>query len=160
MHSLLATLATAATVPENGGTVIHAFGETATFKLTADQTRGAFSLWEERTPPGGGPPLHYHLHEDEVFLVVEGRMSFQLDSRWNEFGPGAVVFAPRRVPHTFCNRSDQPARMYILTTPGGFENYLARCAAEFARPGAPDMNRIVAISAEHGIHFLDAPQAG
>lgn len=113
-----------------------------------------------RRRPGGGPPLHFHEHEDELFIVHEGRVSFLLEGRWREFGPGAVVFAPRRVPHTFRNTGDRPARMHILTTPGGFENFFLACAAEFARPGAPDMNRILAISAEHGIRFLDAPQAG
>ena len=33
---------------------------------------------------------------------------------------------------------------------------VARCAAEFAKPGGPDMNRIVEISAEYGTHFVEA----
>ena len=39
------------------------------------------------------------------------------------------------------------------TPPGGFETYFARCAEVFTASPAPDMNRIIAISAEHGIHF-------
>ena len=38
---------------------------------------------------------------------------------------------------------------------GGFEVLFARCAKEFAKPIPPDMSRIVAISAEHGIHFVN-----
>jgi hypothetical protein len=29
----------------------------------------------------------------------------------------------------------------------------ARCQEEFQKPGGPDMERVLAISAEHGIHF-------
>jgi mannose-6-phosphate isomerase-like protein (cupin superfamily) len=159
MNTPLSTQTAATVVPENGGTVMTAFGETLTFKLTAEQTRGAFTLWEELIPPGGGPPLHYHQEEDELFMVKEGRVSFLLGGKWSELGPGAVVFAPRQVPHTFRNPSDTPSRMCVLTTPGGFESFFARCAAEFARPGVPDLNHIVALSAAYGIHFLDAHHA-
>jgi hypothetical protein len=61
---------------------------------------------------------------------------------------------PRGVVHTFKNVGDEPSRMLIMTTPSGFENFFARCAEEFARPGGPDMSRILAIGAEHGIHFV------
>jgi hypothetical protein len=43
---------------------------------------------------------------------------------------------------------DVPARQFGLVTPSGLEDAVARCAAEFNKPGAPDMNRIVEISAE------------
>jgi hypothetical protein len=61
---------------------------------------------------------------------------------------------PRNVIHTFKNIGDTPSRMLIQTHPAGFETFFARCAQEFAKPGGPDMQRIAAISAEHGIHHL------
>lgn len=136
------------------GRVHRAFGEELTVKLASADTNGAFALCSELTPPGGGPPLHFHLHEDELFIVQEGRVSFCIEGRWQDVGPGGVVFAPRGSVHTFRNNTDAPCRQWILTTPAGFETFIARCAAEFARAGGPDMARILAISAEHGIHFL------
>jgi hypothetical protein len=44
--------------------------------------------------------------------------------------------------------------MLLTTTPSGFEIFFARCAEVFAQPGEPDMPRIIAISAEHGIEFV------
>jgi hypothetical protein len=44
--------------------------------------------------------------------------------------------------------------MLNTTTPSGFEKFFARCADEFAKPGEPDMSRIVEIGAEHGIYFV------
>jgi hypothetical protein len=43
--------------------------------------------------------------------------------------------------------------MLITTAPSGFETFFTRCATEFANPAGPDMQRIMEISAEHGIHF-------
>jgi hypothetical protein len=44
--------------------------------------------------------------------------------------------------------------MLISTSPAGFELFFARCAEEFKKPDGPDINRVVEISAEHGIHFV------
>jgi mannose-6-phosphate isomerase-like protein (cupin superfamily) len=145
-------------VSENGGTKVNAFGNRLTFKLTAEETGGTLSLAQDQVPPGGGPPLHYHLNEDEVFIVQEGRIEYFIENRWIELGPGGVVFAPRNVPHRFRNPSDKPARQWTVFMPSGFETFFERCAVEFAKPGGPDMDRITAISAEHGIHYVQDPQ--
>jgi hypothetical protein len=44
--------------------------------------------------------------------------------------------------------------MLVHTSPSGFEVFFARCAAEFAKPGPPDMSRLVEIAGEYGIHFV------
>ena len=140
-------------IPADAGTALKAFGEEVVVKLGGDQTRGSLSLWVEVTPPGGGPPPHYHLNEDELFLVQSGRVQFLVNGQWVEPGEGATVYVPRGNVHAFRNAGDAPSRMWIMTTPSGFERFFARCAAEFARPGGPDMAKVIAVSAEHGIHF-------
>jgi mannose-6-phosphate isomerase-like protein (cupin superfamily) len=134
--------------------VLHAFGEEVTILLDGKGTGGKLTMWTERTPPGGGPPQHYHLNEDEVFHVLEGRVAFLSGGKWQEVGPGGGAYMPRGVIHTFKNVGDQLSRMLISTAPSGFEKFFARCAEEFAKPGGPDMSRIVQIGVEHGIHFL------
>lgn len=112
-------------------------------------------MWIEVTPPGGGPPPHYHLNEDEWFFPLEGRVEFFKDNAWTEVPIGSAVFMPRGVVHTFRNSGDKPLNMLIHAAPSGFETFFARCAEEFAKPNPPDMSRIVEISAEHGIHYTD-----
>jgi quercetin dioxygenase-like cupin family protein len=146
-------LAPSITLPGQGR-VIHAFGDEVIVHLDGEQTGGMLTLFTDITPPGGGPPPHYHLNEDEWFVVQEGRMSFLVDGEWKEVGTGGVVFAPCGSIHTFKNVGDQPSRMLVSTSPGGFENFFSRCAEEFAKPGGPDMDRITEISAEHGIYFV------
>jgi len=136
------------------GRVLHAFGEEVTILLDATQTGGQFTLVTTLTPPGGGPPPHLHENEDELLYVLEGRVSFLADGKWTETGPGASVFAPRKSVHTFKNVGDRPSKLLVHVTPSGFENFFAAAAADFARPGGPDMQRVVAIAAGHGIQFV------
>ena len=125
------------------GQVLHAFGETVIVHLSGKDTGNAFALWTEITPPSGGPPPHYHLNEDETFVVQEGRFGFFHDGQWKEFGPGGVVHMPKTVIHTFKNVGSEPGRLLISTQPAGFEIFFTRCAAEFAKPGVPNMERII-----------------
>ena len=141
-------------VRKGQGRVFRAFGDELIFKITAAETGGSLTLWENITPPGGGPPPHYHRNEDELFVVLEGEMRFFIDGKWLDARAGSVIFAPRDSVHMFRNVGSTPGRMLTLAQPSGFETFFARCAEEFARPGGPDMDRITAISAEHGIHYV------
>lgn len=143
-------------VPSSQRQILRAFGEEVHIRLGGDQTGGRLALWVEITPPGGGPPPHYHTQEDETFYVIEGLASFFKEGQWQEVTPGGSAFMPRGVVHTFKNVGQTPLRMLISTSPAGFEVFFARCAEEFAKPEPPDMARIIEISAEHGIHFVDS----
>ena len=134
---------------------IHAFGDEVILHLTGAETGGQTTLFTGITPPGGGPPPHYHLNEDEWFLILEGRADFFLDGVWQEMPVGTSLYVPKGVIHTFRNAGDTPLKMLTQTSPSGFEHFMEDCAAEFAKPGPPDMGRIVEISAEYGIHFVN-----
>jgi quercetin dioxygenase-like cupin family protein len=135
--------------------VLRAFGEEVMIHLDGERTGGKLTMWTEITPPGGGPPPHYHLNEDETFHVLEGRVAFLMDREWHDVGPSGTAFMPRGVVHTFKNVGDEPLSMLIMTMPSGIERFFARCAEEFAKPGEPsEMARLVEIGAQHGIHFL------
>jgi quercetin dioxygenase-like cupin family protein len=134
--------------------VVTAFGDCATFHLTGAQTGGKYTMFTSITQPGGGPPPHKHDKEDEWFLVLEGRAEFFKDGEWLEVPVGSSVFMERGTFHTFRNAGDTPLKQIIQTSPSGFEVFFTRCAAEFEKPGGPDMQKIMAISAEHGISYL------
>jgi quercetin dioxygenase-like cupin family protein len=144
-----------AVVRAHEGRKLSAFGEEITTLLDGERTAGKLTMWSEVTPPGGGPPPHYHVKDDEIFHVIEGRVAFLVDGRWQEVAPGGCAFMPRGSVHTFKNVGDQPSRMLIATMPSGIEKFFADCAEEFAKPGEPPrMARLLEIGAEHGIHFV------
>ncbi|WP_035601489.1 cupin domain-containing protein [Haloferula sp. BvORR071] len=131
-----------------------AFGDQATFLLTGEHTGGAYTMFEYVTAPGGGPPPHRHDAEDEWFLVLEGQAEFLVDGVWTSAGPGTAAFMPRGSVHSFRNPGDIPLKLLIHTAPAGFEIFFAKCADEFAKEGGPEMEKIFAIAAEHGIAFV------
>lgn len=146
-------LAPIVTLPNEAKT-LHAFGDEIHVHLGGAETGGQHTVFTDLTPPGGGPPPHYHTDEDEWFLPLEGRVEFLLNGEWQEVPMGSVVFVPRRTVHTFRNCGDTTLKMLTHTSPAGMEIFFERCAAEFAKPGPPNMERIIEISAEHGIHFV------
>ncbi len=98
--------------------------------LRSEQTADQVSIIDNKVPAGwGGPPLHHH-DFDEAFCVLEGELTFQLGAELTTAGPGSVVFAPRGSHHTLANLSAAEARYLLVCTPGGFERYFDRIAAE------------------------------
>ena len=57
-----------ARAPFGGRVIIHA---------TAEETGGAFGMWETFTPPGQGPAPHTHTRETEMFRVISGIYRFR-----------------------------------------------------------------------------------
>jgi hypothetical protein len=72
-------------------------------------------------PEGFSPPRHIHTREDEVFLVLDGEVWFDVDGQHHLAGPGASAYMPRGVPHTFRVKSPV-ARMVGIMSPGAFEH--------------------------------------
>lgn len=137
------------------GKELHAFGNVMSVMLGGKQTGNSLTICAEVTPPGGGPPVHFHNREDEIFLVIEGLISYFANDKWTEVGPGGVVYLPRGAVHGFRNIGETPSRHWVITTPSGFEVFFSRCADEFAKDGPPDMGRIGEIFSEHGIRMVE-----
>lgn len=141
-------------IPSAEGTVLRAFGNEILFKLTAEETGGALSLGLATVPPGGAPPVHTHGRDDELFIIVDGQYEIYSDGDWHDAGPGAAVFLPRGSEHTFRVVGDKAGRHWVLTTPGGFDEFYARCAEVFAVPGPPDVARLASINADFGARIV------
>jgi quercetin dioxygenase-like cupin family protein len=117
-------------------------------KASGQSTDGAISLVDSTAT--GGAPLHTHRDEDECFFVIEGAISVRCgDNRW-EVAAGGFVFLPRGVPHAWDVIGGQ-ARLLIITTPGGFEQFLR----EFHAAQPDEQERI---SERYGITFLPDPE--
>jgi quercetin dioxygenase-like cupin family protein len=142
------------------GKVLRALGDEVTVLLSGEQTGGAFTMVQVVTPPGGGPPPHWHTLEDEWFHILEGRAEFWQDGVWTEVPAGTTAFLPRNSRHTYRNCGDTLLRMIVHAAPAGFEVFFERIAEAFNAPGGPDMGRIVEISTEHGIHYVQPGTSG
>ena len=121
-------------------------------RATGEATNGAFGLVENVMPPGFASPYHTHRLEDEAFYVVEGRMAFVCDGEWTIAGPGAFVYGPRNIPHGFKVLGDTAARMLLLCTPGGFDQFVVELSEP--APAPPDMAKLMTVAAKYSIDIL------
>jgi quercetin dioxygenase-like cupin family protein len=90
------------------------------FLVPEQATGGQLAIFQATVPQGFSPPRHIHTREDEAFLILDGQVEFDLDGDHRLAGPGAAVYMPRGVAHTFRVKSPV-ARMLGVMTPGAFE---------------------------------------
>jgi mannose-6-phosphate isomerase-like protein (cupin superfamily) len=132
-----------------------------TVKAGSAQTGGAFTFLEFSAPVGFGPPRHVHHVEDEGFYVLDGELVVECgDRRWTA-DPGGFVLLPHGIPHVFVVTRG-PVRALQITSPAGFEDFVA----EFGRPptgpglpepSAPDVPRLVEATARYRGEILGPP---
>jgi len=121
---------------------------------TAEQTGGAFRLIEHVIAPGGESPWHVHHAEDESFYVLEGRMTFLCGEQKVHAEAGTFVYGPRGIPHGFRVEGDQPARLLLQCTPGGFEHFIMEMSEAEPPSGPPDMERLLSVAARYDNEIL------
>ncbi|MEU3711966.1 quercetin 2,3-dioxygenase [Streptomyces catenulae] len=111
-------------------------GDVYTVKVGVEGTHGDLAMLEASVPPGGGPPLHNHTHEDEAFYLLSGELEMYADGTDHAVRSGDFVFVPRGIYHRFRNTGHHPARLLAVFTPGGFERFFLE-AGRKAHPGEP-----------------------
>lgn len=136
-------------------------------KLTGADTGGRFALWEAVLPRDAAPPVHTH-PQDETLYVLEGSVAAwkgdPAETAAQQCGPGAALFVPGGMPHTFRVDSDT-ARVLFLSTPAGIEDFVHALAepAEWPwlqpPPDGPRVprERIDAVEREHGVVRMGPP---
>jgi mannose-6-phosphate isomerase-like protein (cupin superfamily) len=86
---------------EDVGEAIWFAGALMILKAAGDQTEGRFAFMDQRLPGQYAVPLHVHHSEDEAWYVLEGELTFFCGDKSFSAGPGAWVFLPKDVPHSF-----------------------------------------------------------
>ncbi len=85
----------------------------------AGSERLGLSLWE--LPPGEAAyPYHYHLTEEELLVVLDGRPSLRTPEGWRELREGEVVPFLRGEAggHQLVNRTESTVRFLAFSTNG------------------------------------------
>jgi quercetin dioxygenase-like cupin family protein len=130
------------------------FGVPTLTRAAGETTNGAVGMIEHwDMPVGFGSPYHTHHREDECFYVLEGEIAFVCSGKWLKAGPGAFVYGPREIAHGF-KTIGAPARMLVVCTPAGFEQFIMDQATPMVEPPSPpDMNRMIALAERHEIEI-------
>jgi quercetin dioxygenase-like cupin family protein len=133
-------------------------GGSVTIRLRSEQTGDTLALIENVLPAGfGGMPLHVHPGFDEAFYVLDGELTFRVGDEVIAAAPGALVFVPGDVPHTFAELSGAPARFLLWTTPGGHERYFDAMADHLESGVQLGSELFAGLWAEHGVVPVGSP---
>lgn len=132
-----------------------------TERVAVAETGGAYGMSEHLLTAASNPPLHVHHDEDEGFYVLDGELELEVGDRVVVATAGTYALAPRGVPHTF--RVLTPTVRMLVIGSGKPEHNIEHffhavgepaAARELPVPGAPDVDRLVAVAAADGIEFV------
>jgi quercetin dioxygenase-like cupin family protein len=134
-------------------------GDRFTVKVAGEQTENRYAVGENIVQPKVGPPPHLHRREDELFYVIDGQFAFTFKDTTFTAGAGTAVFLPRGIHHTYKNIGATPAKLLLVATPAGFDQFVAAagesCADCITSPGlgAEQMKKLAAACEEFGVEI-------
>jgi quercetin 2,3-dioxygenase len=123
-------------------------------KVSGKDTKGNLTVFEYTGNEKGGPPLHIHLKQDEIFFILEGKYLFQVGEEKHILEPGDTIFLPRKVPHAFAQLTDT-GKMYFMFQPSGKMEDFFRALGQLTAQPTPEQG--AKIFANHEMQVVGAP---
>jgi quercetin dioxygenase-like cupin family protein len=123
------------------------------FLLEAADTNGSVAMFEFTVPVGARVPLpHSHQHYDETIYGVEGVITFTVEGKPVDVGPGESCFVPRGAVHGFNNLNQTDVKALAVVTPALLgPDFFKEAAAIVNAGGPPDVEKLKAVMAKHGL---------
>ena len=134
------------------------------FLLTRDDSNGSASVFEFSVPVGQklAGPAHKNDAYEEVLYGVEGVLTWTVDGRPIEVGPGQALCIPRGAVHRFDNLGSEDVKQLAVITPAIMGPAYFREAAEVigaAGGGPPHRGKMMEVFRRHGMTLAPPPPA-
>ena len=126
------------------------------FLITGENSTGSIAAFE-LTVPGAqrlAAPAHSHDHYEETIYGIDGVLTWTVDGKHIEVGPGEALCIPRGAIHRFDNNEVQDAKALCVITPAAIGPQYFREAAEVitaAGGGPPDPKKMAEVMRRHGL---------
>jgi len=135
------------------------------FLLTGDDTNGSVSVFEITVPAGQklAAPAHRNDAYEETLYGIEGVLTWTIDGKAIQVGPGQALCIPRGAVHRFDNLGTQDAKQLSIVTPAIMGPAYFREAGELvnaAAGGPPNASKMVDVFRRHGMTIAAPPPAG
>jgi quercetin dioxygenase-like cupin family protein len=123
------------------------------FMLEAADTNGSLAMFEFTVPVAATVPLpHYHEYYDETIYGLSGILTFTVDGKTIDIGPGETCFIPRGAVHGFDNLKQSDAKGLVVITPALLGHIFFKEIAEIVNAGGPpDLEKLGLVMAKHGL---------
>lgn len=129
---------------------------TLNFLVTRETSGGSIAAFELLVPGGQRlpAPAHSHDHYEESIYGISGVVTFTVDSKPIEIGPGQMLCIPRGAVHRFDNFGSEASRSLCVITPAEigpeyFREMLAILSASAGGP--PDKAKMMEVMRRHGL---------
>jgi quercetin 2,3-dioxygenase len=131
-------------------------GRDLIFKVTGEDTGGAFDYFIVEVAPKGGPPLHVHQKQEETIHVLKGRYKIRIGDDIYNCTEGGFAYLPSKIPHAFLNLTDEPGEIIVVYTPGGGHKFYEEFGP-LVRSGSADRAAIAQLFARYDMTLLGPP---
>ena len=134
-----------------------AWGRSRCGSLLPGRTRrGTVAVFEVVVPAGQRlmAPAHSHDHYEETIYGVEGVLTWTVDGKPIDVGPGQALCIPRGAVHRFDNNGAEDVKVLCAVTPAAIGPQYFREMAEAvsaAAGGPPDRAKMLEIMRRHGL---------
>jgi len=132
------------------------------FLLTGNDTNGSVSIFEVMVPAGQrlASPDHKNEEYEETLYGISGVLTWTIDGKPIEIGPGQAVCIPRGAVHRFDNFGTEDAKQLAIVVPAIMGPGFFREARELlnaAAGGPPDKEKMVEVFRHHGMTIAPPP---
>lgn len=126
------------------------------FLVTAENSAGSVAVFEVVVPGAQRlmGPAHSHDHYEETIYGIGGLLTWTVDGKLFDVGPGQALCIPRGAVHRFDNNTAQDAKVLCMVTPAAIGPQFFRESAEAMNAsagGPPDRARMMEIMRRHGL---------
>jgi len=126
------------------------------FLITGENSSGSLAAFE-LTVPGAqrlAAPAHSHDHYEETIYGIDGVLTWTVDGKPIDVGPGQALCIPRGAIHRFDNNGSRDVKALCVITPAAIGPQYFRESAEVinaAAGGPPDRAKMAEIMLHHGL---------
>lgn len=129
---------------------------TVRFLVTGENSSGSVAAFEVVVPAGQrlAAPAHSHNQYEETIYGIDGVLTWTVDGKPIDVGPGQALCIPRGAVHRFDNNGSRDARILCVITPAAIGPQYFREVAEVlaaAAGGPPDRVKMADIMLRHGL---------
>ena len=126
------------------------------FLITGEDATSSIAVFELSVPGAQrlAAPAHSHDHYEETIYGLEGVLTWTVDGKPIDVGPGQALCIPRGAVHRFDNNRSQDVKALCAITPAAIGPQYFREVADVmkaAAGGPPDKVKMAEIMRRHGL---------
>jgi quercetin dioxygenase-like cupin family protein len=126
-------------------------------RVSGNDNGGAVAVLEVHTKADDGVHLHVHHIENEWFYALEGEYDIQVGNEIFYLKPGASVYAPKLIPHTWHDVADKGSRMLVVAQPAGHIEAFSVDLFKLIASGTRDETAMKALFHRHDMEMVGPP---